>query len=110
MLRVLLVASPLVSVISDKTVLTKTLSELLNNACKYTLLHESIVLKVSLEKSSTRASADTPLTSTDSGLGGILKFTIHNIEVEIPADQLPLIFERFHRVPGGDRWKQGARG
>ena len=107
------VTSPLSSVISDQAVLTKILSELLNNACKYTPPQASIVLTVNLERPSARTSwnpVDKPSASTDAGSSGILMLTIQNLGVDIPADQLPLIFEKFHRVPGGDRWKQGGTG
>ncbi|MGA7936101.1 MAG: ATP-binding protein, partial [Kovacikia sp.] len=38
-----------------------------------------------------------------------LHFLISN-EAEIPADALPHLFERFYRVPNGDRWQQGGTG
>lgn len=107
------VTSPLSSVISDQVVLTKILSELLNNACKYTPPQASIVLTVNLERPSAHTSwnsVDKPSASIDAGSSGILMLTIQNLGVDIPADQLPLIFEKFHRVPGGDRWKQGGTG
>ncbi len=36
-------------------------------------------------------------------------FKISN-QAQIPQDQLPQIFHKFYRVPGGDRWKQGGTG
>ncbi|MBD2465903.1 response regulator [Oscillatoria sp. FACHB-1407] len=99
------VTSPLSPVISDQAVLTRILSELLNNACKYTPPQESIVLTVNLERLSAHTASN-----SNAGSSGILTLTIQNSGVEIPADQLPLIFEKFHRVPGGDRWKQGGTG
>jgi PAS domain S-box-containing protein len=36
-------------------------------------------------------------------------FTIRN-QAEIPATELPKIFDKFYRVPNSDRWKQGGTG
>ncbi len=36
-------------------------------------------------------------------------FTISN-QAEIPATELPRVFEKFYRVPKADRWKQGGTG
>lgn len=99
------VTSPLSPVISDQAVLTRILSELLNNACKYTPPQASILLTVNLERPSAYTAWD-----SNAGSSGILELTIQNSGVEIPADQLPLIFEKFHRVPGaiaGNREAQG---
>lgn len=81
--------------ISDSTSLGRILVELLNNACKYTLKGGKIDLSVSCESSGTA----TPVTC----------FTIGN-EAEIPAAELPRIFEKFYRVPNSDPWRQGGTG
>jgi signal transduction histidine kinase len=78
--------------VSDRASLERILAELLNNACKYTPAGGEIVVGV-CDKSTEAATI----------------FTITN-PAEIPADQLPRIFEKFYRVPKGDRWQQGGTG
>ncbi len=77
--------------ISDVRSLERILTELLNNACKYTPAEEHISLTV------------------EPTAQGIL-FTITNSGVEIPEEELPHLFERFYRVPSADPWKQGGTG
>jgi signal transduction histidine kinase len=77
------------SLVSDRPSLERILAELLNNACKYTPAGGEIVLSVCYK--STEAATI---------------FTISN-PAEIPAAQLPRIFEKFYRVLKGDRWQTG---
>jgi signal transduction histidine kinase len=35
---------------------------------------------------------------------------VANSGVEIPAGELPRIFDKFYRVPSADPWKQGGTG
>ncbi len=86
--------------ISDRASLERILAELLNNACKYTPADGEIVLSVR-HNSSSAAIARSSASATI--------FTISN-SVEIPAAELPRIFEKFYRVPKADRWKQGGTG
>ncbi len=67
------------------------MAELLNNACKYTPPGEKILI-------------------TGCTLLNTLQLQISNSGVEIPADELPFIFDRFYRVPSGDPWQQGGTG
>jgi signal transduction histidine kinase len=77
-------------VLTDRTYLTKILTELLNNACKYTHIGGDIVVSI------------------DSNLKReILIIQIKN-QSEIDTQYLPYIFDRFYRVPGKDRSKQGT--
>ena len=78
--------------VTNRSSLERILAELLNNACKYTPNGGEIILHVC--KKSTEAATI---------------FTISN-PAEIPADQLPRLFEKFYRVPKGDRWHQGGTG
>jgi signal transduction histidine kinase len=75
----------------DLKSLERIMGELLNNACKYTPPGHSIVLTAqqTLEQ---------------------LEIRVSNFGVEIPAQALPHIFDRFYRVPSGDPWKQGGTG
>ncbi|MBV8883795.1 MAG: PAS domain S-box protein [Chroococcidiopsidaceae cyanobacterium CP_BM_RX_35] len=81
--------------ISDSTSLGRILVELLNNACKYTPKGGKIALSVNCEPCPTATT--------------VTSFTICN-EAEIPAIELPRIFEKFYRVPGTDPWRQGGTG
>ena len=69
----------------------RILAELLNNACKYTPPGESIHLKVIAEL-------------------GQFQLQVSNTGVEIPVQELPRIFDKFYRIPRGDRWEQGGAG
>lgn len=71
--------------------LSRILSELLNNACKYTPPFGTISLKAFTESKTFR-------------------LQISNSGVEISLDELPRIFEKFYRIPKGDPWKQGGTG
>ncbi len=79
------------TLITDAALLVRILSELLNNAIKYTPQEQQIQLIV------------TPLSPH-------IHFQIINTGVEIPADQLPHIFEKFHRVATLDRYQRGGTG
>ncbi|MBD2256275.1 PAS domain S-box protein [Pseudanabaena sp. FACHB-2040] len=76
---------------SDIPALERILSELLNNACKYTPPGETIEISVA-------AHSD------------LMQFIVSNSGVEIPAHELCRIFDKFYRVPNGDPWKQGGTG
>jgi signal transduction histidine kinase len=41
---------------------------------------------------------------------GKLYLEVSNSGIEIPASQLPLIFDKFYRIPKADRWQQGGTG
>ena len=79
------------SLVSDPTLLRRILSELLNNACKYTPPGKTITLKASAKS-------------------GRVQLKVSNSGVKISASELPKIFEKFYRVPDGDVWKQGGTG
>ncbi|BAU14430.1 sensor histidine kinase/response regulator [Leptolyngbya sp. NIES-3755] len=81
-------------IVADGVSLRRILVELLNNACKYTRSGGEICLKVREAHLSQQP---------------VLKFTIAN-ESEIPARNLPHIFDKFYRVPGSDRWQKGGTG
>lgn len=64
----------------DPAKLQGIVTELLNNACKYTPVSGEITLAVSSTPNS-------------------ISLSISNTGIEIPADALPRIFEKFYRVP-----------
>jgi signal transduction histidine kinase len=92
--------SPEISMIySDRASLGRLLAELLNNACKYTPSHGEIRLKIgrSPDRSNPARPAD------------FICIEISN-QAEIPATELPRIFEKFYRIPQADPWRQGGTG
>lgn len=97
-------------IISDRASLERMLTELINNACKYTPAGGKIVIGIHQEcdreeLSSTpvqvRQQVSVPTPSTI--------FKISN-SAEIPAAELPRLFDKFYRIPKADPWKQGGTG
>ena len=84
-------APDLPPLMSDAASLYRVVSELLNNACKYTPPRETISLNVS-------------------SYLDYVQIEVSNSGVEIPPEELPRIFDKFYRIPGGDRWTQGGTG
>ncbi|HEY9736868.1 MAG TPA: GAF domain-containing protein [Trichocoleus sp.] len=80
---------------TDLASLERILAELLNNACKYTPPGETIYLEV--------------LPAADPAFPEV-HFRLTNTGTEIPAAELPRIFDKFYRVPSADPWKQGGTG
>lgn len=78
------------SLITDLSCLGRILSELLDNACKYTCSGGTI--QVSAYLASNGLSVDVRNTAT------------------IPIDELPHIFDKFYRIPGSDPWLYGGVG
>ncbi len=85
------ISEDLPPLLSNSSSLGRIVSELLNNACKYTPAREKITLSVNYQ------AAEIILTVTNSG-------------VEIPPDQIPRIFDKFYRIPRTDPWEQGGTG
>lgn len=83
--------------ISDLSSLTRIVSELLNNACKYTPAGEQIVVAV---RAKLGVSSSTPC----------IQISISNSGVEIPQAELPHIFRPFYCIPNHDPWQQGGTG
>ena len=78
--------------VSDLASIERVLTELINNACKYTPPEHSVHISVTNEPSST------------------IRFSIVNTGVEIAEDERQRIFDKFYRVPSADPWKQGGTG
>ncbi len=85
------IAPNLPPLICDPTSLERILVELVNNACKYTPSGEQITVTAKLKSSS-------------------IQLQVTNSGVEIPAVELPRIFDKFYRIPSNDPWKQGGTG
>ena len=79
--------------VSDLASIERVLTELINNACKYTPPDHSILISVT---------SDPPQNT--------LRFNVINTGIEIAAPERQRIFDKFYRVPSADPWKQGGTG
>ncbi|MEX0270677.1 response regulator [Leptolyngbyaceae cyanobacterium UHCC 1019] len=87
---------------TDLHYLERILTELLNNACKYTPAEESIILSAQVMPHSEgdRANPD-PIS---------LQIWVTNTGVEISEDERDRVFDKFYRIPNNDPWKHGGTG
>jgi signal transduction histidine kinase/CheY-like chemotaxis protein len=76
---------------TDLITLERILTELLNNACKYTPASGTILVSV-------RATEK------------IIELQVTNYGIEISPQEFELIFERFYRIPDRDPWQYGGTG
>lgn len=91
------IATDLPPLTTDLKYIERILSELLQNACKYTPAGESIAI------------AAKPLaTSPQCPLR--IQIIVSNTGVEIPPSELTHVFERFYRIPNNDPWRHGGTG
>ena len=93
--------------ISNPASLERIVAELLNNACKYTPLGEKIVVTADVSPIN---SVHTSQTNQNELRSQVIRIAVSNSGVEIPASELPRIFEKFYRIPSTDPWKQGGTG
>ncbi|HIK29347.1 MAG: response regulator [Oscillatoriaceae bacterium SKW80] len=82
----------------DSISVSRIITELLTNACKYTPTGETISLTVNIIRDET---PNQPC---------FLQIIITNTGVEIPSEELPRIFDKFYRIPNNDPWKYGGTG
>jgi signal transduction histidine kinase len=88
------IPSDLPSVQTEPSILKRILTELLNNACKYTSRGERIWIAVQVSQTNVDA----------------LELHIGNSGIEIPENERSRIFDKFYRVPGTDPYRQGGTG
>ncbi|RCJ20982.1 hybrid sensor histidine kinase/response regulator [Nostoc sp. ATCC 43529] len=85
--------------VSDLASMTEIISELLNNACKYSPINEQIVVTaelVNIAKSIVNKDAQSGVLNNLQE--PYFKITISNSGVEIPIDEQSRIFEPFYRI------------
>ncbi len=99
---------------TDLHYLERILTELLNNACKYTPAEEIITLSAQVvQAQATQNSlqviqrsegdrADPDLTR--------LQIAVTNTGVEISEQERDRVFDKFYRIPNSDPWKHGGTG
>ena len=76
---------------SDLSTIKRVLTELINNACKYTPSNETITIAIS---------------SIDNGI----QLSVSNTGVEIPILEQQRVFDKFYRIPNHDPWRFGGTG
>jgi len=86
------ISSNLPPIQTDTSYLSRILSELLNNACKYTPAQGTI--RVSIHEYTAE----------------YIKIIITNTGIEIPAPEQERVFERFYRIPSHDPWRHEGTG
>ncbi|MBD2517011.1 response regulator [Nostoc sp. FACHB-973] len=92
----------------DSFSLSHIITELLNNAHKYTPPGEIISLAVSVSQDQTAGQAYI-LSSIDDKLS-FLQLIVANTGVEIPPEELPRIFDKFYRIPTQNPWNHSGTG
>lgn len=93
------VAPDLPDLVTDLAILTRVISELLNNACKYTPSGEQITINVEL--TSLLNVATTEHESPEPEIFYI-QIIVKNSGVEIPTKEYQRIFDPFYRIPQGE--------
>lgn len=81
----------------DQTSLERILAELLCNACKFTPAGGEIIVELC---------SNPPCIE----VLNTLLVRVKNSGVEIPLHEYSRIFDRFYRIPNGDRWKHDGTG
>jgi PAS domain S-box-containing protein len=91
--QVLQVAAPddLPELVTDLSYLERAVTELLNNACKYTPARETIGLSATV-------------------ISDAIQIQVSNSGVSIPVEERDRIFDKFYRIPNNDPWKHGGTG
>ena len=91
------------TITTDLSKLERILTELLNNACKYTPAGEKITIMARLKESEIiDASAEQKPKQ--------LLLIVKNSGVDIAAGELSRIFDKFYRIPNSNPWKHGGTG
>lgn len=118
---------------TDPSYLERIVSELLNNACKYTPSGGQIILDIEMIRVQLPLSQSLEVSPGERSEGSTIKIPpalwqqnpnlqlenqplevfrlrLTNTGVEIPAVERDRIFEKFYRIPSHDPWKHGGTG
>ena len=105
--RLLLNLEPTLPIItSDRSHLERILSELLQNACKYTPAGEKIIVSAQVQESEVQEDE----LNVGKPPQKIISFSVCNTGIEIPPEERSRIFEKFYRIPNNDPWQHGGTG
>jgi PAS domain S-box-containing protein len=88
---------------TDLPSLERIVTELLQNACKYTPSGETITVSARLNPGKLIPQGESPPPPS-------LLLSITNSGVEIPSPELSQVFEKFYRIPNNDPWQHGGTG
>jgi len=83
--------------------LERILTELLQNACKYTPVGETITISAMKCEADNIATEDSPVACS-------YLVAVSNSGVEISDNDRAHIFDKFYRIPNNDPWKNGGTG
>ncbi|OLP18199.1 hypothetical protein BST81_13475 [Leptolyngbya sp. 'hensonii'] len=101
----------------DPSSFKRILTELVNNACKYTppggriTVAARVVQTINLIDGA--QPTEPPPASSElarSVTPPMLHLTVRNTGVEIPSEELSRIFDKFYRIPNNDPWRHGGTG
>jgi PAS domain S-box-containing protein len=101
--------------VSDRSYLDRILTELLQNACKYTPMGEQIrivaetILTADAVSEKSKESEESE-ESEEPEVHPSIQLHISNSGVEITEVEQTRIFDRFYRIPKHDPWKHGGTG
>jgi signal transduction histidine kinase/PAS domain-containing protein len=116
------------TLVTDLTILERILTELLNNAYKYTPAGETVTIAAQILETEAlpnprRAEPCSPSPQQSSLQFSSAKFapveraktpyfriSVTNTGITIPVADLDRIFDKFYRVPGTDAWQTGGTG
>jgi signal transduction histidine kinase len=93
-------------VVSDLASLGRILTELFNNAYKYTPTQETIKVSTAVMTKSAVGTPEPLKPNTEA----IVAISVSNSGVEILPHEQIRIFDKFYRVPNTDPWKHGGTG
>lgn len=83
----------------DPRSISRIVTELVSNACKYTPAGGTISIAAAVTQ-------DASL----SDRANYLQLTVTNTGIEIAPEELSRIFDKFYRIPNNDPWKHGGTG
>ncbi|BBD68147.1 PAS/PAC sensor hybrid histidine kinase [Nostoc commune NIES-4072] len=96
--------------VTDLASLTEIVSELLNNACKFTPPDGQIMVNVRIIDTTKSLINEDAKSGVLDNLQSYFQITISNSGVIIPKKEQFRIFEPFYRIPQSDRWQHGGTG